>query len=141
MSVASDPSAWVEKARQEVRSARRLLIEPPELEDAAYHVHQAVEKAAKAFLVAAGVRYPRGKGTGHDLDALARLIPGSNPLQRQARSLASLTPWATAFRYPADDPFTAEPPPPKEVVERRLAEVEAFVEAVAAQIASTRTGV
>lgn len=32
------------------RSARHLLLDPPELEDVAFHVHQAVEKAAEAVL-------------------------------------------------------------------------------------------
>ncbi len=140
MRSASDPSAWIEKARQEIRSARRLLIDPPELEDAAYHTHQAVEKAAKAVLIASGVRYPRGKGAGHDLAILADLIPGSNPLRDQAQLLADLTPWATAFRYPADDPLTAQPPPSKSEVEGRLHSVEVFVEDVARRIGPPTPG-
>ncbi|HEX8416477.1 MAG TPA: HEPN domain-containing protein [Methylobacterium sp.] len=137
MSGASDPGEWVEKARQDARSARRLLVDPPELEGAAYHVHQAIEKAAKAVLVAEGIRYPRGKGAGHDLGALAKLIPVTNSLYAQARSLSDLTPWATAFRYPADDPLTAPPVPTKDEMERSLDEAEAFVEAAAQQVAHT----
>lgn len=129
---AQDATAWIRKARQDARSARRLLIDPPEPEDAAFHVHQAAEKAFKAILVAAGIRYPRGRGAGHDLNALAALIPGS--AQAQAHVLADLTPWATAFRYPADDPHTAEPAPDKPEIERRLAAVEAFIAAAEARI-------
>ncbi|MCJ2142270.1 HEPN domain-containing protein [Methylobacterium sp. E-066] len=131
---ASDPREWVRKAQQDTRSARRLLLDPPELEDAAFHVHQAVEKAAKAILVSEGIRYPRGRGAGHDLDALARLIPSSSPFHAQAQQLAGLTPWATAFRYPADDPLTAEPLPAKSELERHLDAAEAFVDAVARQV-------
>lgn len=131
---ASDPGAWVRKAQQDTRSARRLLLDPPELEDAAFHVHQAVDKAAKAILVAEGIRYPRGRGAGHDLDALTALIPSTSPLLVQARQLAGLTPWATAFRYPAEDPHTAEPMPSKEDLERHLDTAEAFVEAVARHV-------
>jgi HEPN domain-containing protein len=47
---ASDPGASIRKAQQDTRSARRLLLDPPELEDVAFHVHQAVGKAAEAVL-------------------------------------------------------------------------------------------
>lgn len=107
-------------------------MDPPELEDAAYHVHQAVEKAILTF---AGVKFPRGNGAGHDLDKLGKLVPVSDALHAQAQNLSDLTPWATAFRYPADDPFTAQPLPTKHDVERRLDEAEAFVDAVVLRIA------
>ena len=134
MSVASHPGDWIEKARQDARSARRLLVDPPELEVAAYHVQQAVEKAIKAVLAAEGIKYPRGKGAGHDLAVLADLIPLADPLHAQALSLSSLTPWATAYRYPADDPMTAEPPPAESDVAHDLTRAEAFVEAVAHRV-------
>ena len=109
--------------------------DPPELEVAAYHVQQGVEKAMKAALAAAGIKFPRGRGAGHDLSALAKLIPVSNSLRNPALDLADLTPWATAFRYPADDPLTAEIPPTKREMERRVSEAESFVDAVALQVA------
>ena len=135
MNNASDPSGWIEKARQDARSARRLLADPAELEPAAYHVQQAVEKALKAALIAEGIKFPRGKGAGHNLAALAGLIPAHLPLHQQAQMLTDLTPWATAYRYPADDPFTAQSLPAKAEIEIRLAEVEIFIGAVAAQVA------
>lgn len=134
MSGASHPSDWIEKARQDARSARRLLVDPPELEVAAYHVQQAVEKAIKAVLAAEGIKYPRGKGAGHDLALLAQLIPLVDPLHDEALSLSYLTPWATAYRYPADDPMTAEPPPTRSDVTHDLVRAEAFVEAVAHRV-------
>ena len=135
MSGKSHPSEWVAKARQDARSARRLLADPPELEVAAYHVQQAVEKAVKAGLAEQGIKYPRGKGAGHDLDALVNLVPVFHPLHAQAQALSDITPWATAFRYPADDPFTAQPLPTKQEIESRLTEAEALIEAVALQAA------
>jgi HEPN domain-containing protein len=135
MSGASDPIDWLNKARQDARSARRLLVDPPELEVAAYHVQQAVEKAIKSYLAAEAIRYPRGGGAGHDLEALASLIPQADPLHIQALSLAYLTPWATAYRYPADDPMTAEPPPARSQIEHDLLQGEAFIEAVARRVA------
>lgn len=134
MSGVSDPHDWIGKARQDARSARRLLADPPEMEVAAYHVQQTVEKAIKALLVARDIPYPRGKGSGHDLDVLARLIPATSPLSVRALVLADLTVWATAFRYPADDPFTAQPLPSQEEVGRRLGDAAAFVEAAAVEV-------
>lgn len=91
MSGASDPSGWIEKARQDARSAKRLLADPAELEPAAYHVQQAVEKALKAALVAEGIKFPRGKGAGHNLAALAGLIPAHLLFHQQAQMLSDLT--------------------------------------------------
>lgn len=135
MSGASDPIDWLNRARQDVRSARRLLIDPPEIEVAAYHVQQAVEKAIKSYLAAEAIRYPRGGGADHDLKALASLILEADPLHVQALSLSYLTPWATACRYPADDPMTAEPPPAGSQIEHDLLQAEAFIEAVAQRVA------
>lgn len=140
MSSVSDPHGWIEKARQDSRSARRLLADPPETEVAAYHVQQAVEKAIKAVLVAHGIPYPRGRGAGHDLNALAGLIPAASALSARARALTDLTVWATAFRYPSDDPFTAQPSPMKGDVEHRLDDAAAFVEAAAVEVLGTPPG-
>jgi HEPN domain-containing protein len=134
VSGASDPRAWIEKAHQDARAARRLLTDPVELEPAAYHVQQAAEKAIKAVLAAACIKIPRDRGTGHNLAILAKLISADDGCRPQAQALADLTPWATAYRYPADDPFTAQPPPTRSEVETRLIEVEAFVAAVAAHV-------
>lgn len=41
------------------------------------------------------------------------------------------------YRYPVDDPMTAEPLPAKSEVERDLDRAEAFVEAVAHRVVST----
>lgn len=134
MSGTSNATDWIGKAQQDARSARRLLIDPPEVEDAAYHLHQAVEKTVKALLIAHDVRFPRGSGAGHDLALLASLIPPKNPLRHHAQRLSDLTPWATAFRYPSDDPVTAQTPPTKQDLDRRLKDVEAFVEAAGRQV-------
>jgi HEPN domain-containing protein len=128
LSDASDPSGWIRKAQQDLRSARRLLIDPPELEDVAYHLQQSVEKAIKAALAAHRRRIPRG-GAGHDVGKLAELIPDER-VKSLARGLSDLTPWATAFRYPVNDPLTAELLPSPDEFERRTFEVEDFVETV-----------
>lgn len=130
----SDPIDWLNKARQDARSARRLLADPSEVEVAAYHVQQAVETAIKSYLAPEAIRYPRGGGAGHDLEALASLIPKADPLHIQALSLAYMTPWATAYRYPADDPVTAEPPLTGSQIEHDLLQAESLIEAVACRV-------
>ena len=91
---------WIVKAGRDLRSARRLYSDtPPLLDTAAYHCQQAAEKALKAFL------------TMHDIPVqktplLAPLVlqcmqrdPEFHALQETAETL---TPFATAFRYPGD---------------------------------------
>ena len=46
---------WFRRARKDLRAAEVLLREGLH-EDAAYHSHQAVEKALKGLLIAYGVR-------------------------------------------------------------------------------------
>ena len=84
--------------------------------------------------MAEGIQYPRGRGAGPDPDALTRLIPIANPFHEQARPLAGLTPWATAFRYPTDDPLTAEPLPTKADLERHVEGAEALAAVVARHV-------
>lgn len=118
--MSSDASGWLEKARDDLDVVRRTLIPMPDvnLKAAAYHLQQAAEKSLKALHVHLGIAYPRGAGRGHDLNVLAAGIPAGHLLHAEALGLAPLTPWATAYRYPADDP-ALEPPPPT------LTEIEA----------------
>ena len=79
----------------------------PEADDwlLAFHTQQAVEKALRAALIANGLDAPRV----HDLRELGRLIETAGiDLPVDQATLASLTPWAAAGRYPElpeDAPF------------------------------------
>lgn len=68
-----------------------------------FHAQQAVEKAAKAVLVLAGVEIPRT----HDLERVLALAEhAGHELPDEVRDAGWLTPWAVEFRYDqATDPL------------------------------------
>jgi HEPN domain-containing protein len=99
----ADTRAWLEKAEQDLRSAKAdLAVEPPILGDAVFHCQQAVEKTLKAFLT----WHDRPFRKTHDLGELGgscvALDVELEPLLRQA---APLTEYAWKFRYPGDLSF------------------------------------
>jgi hypothetical protein len=56
-------------------------------------------------------------------------------LAGDAQVLGALTPWATAWRYPADDPATAAPLPEAAEIKQWAKKVEAFLNAVTVEVA------
>lgn len=121
-----DPRHWLDYAARDAAAAHRLLISPPSLAMAAYAVQQSAEKAIKARLVDLDIAYPRYGGRGHDLAALARLIPDSDATKVIFTNISDITPWATVFRYPSEDPATEIQLVAREV-EDRLRQVEAAI--------------
>lgn len=109
---------WLFKARHDLRSARRLFTdEPPILDTAAYHCQQAAEKALKAFLVLHDIQFSKI----HLLLPLVEQCVDLDPTFAELREAAeTLTPFATAFRYPGD---VLEPEPSDVVEGMRLAEM------------------
>ena len=71
----------------------------PSLAGAAYHCQQAAEKLVKAVLVESRTPFPKT----HDIGALAGLLPENHPLKAKLATLAKLTPYGVAYRYPAED--------------------------------------
>ncbi|HXY57754.1 MAG TPA: HEPN domain-containing protein [Methylocystis sp.] len=132
----SDAYKWVEKSRSDIDVVKRALAPnpAPNLEAAAYHCQQAAEKAVKALLVHLSVAFARGGGKGHDIRILARNIPRKHALYGAAWSLAHLTPWATVFRNPSDDPAAAPPVPSVSDIARELNLNTAFLDQVEAEI-------
>lgn len=121
-----DPRHWLDYAARDAAAARRLLMSPPSLAMAAYAVQQAAEKAIKALLVNLNIAYPRHGGRGHDLAALARSIPESDSMKNIFTDISDITPWATVFRYPSDDPATEIELVAREI-EDRLRQVETAI--------------
>jgi HEPN domain-containing protein len=119
----SDPRSWLEHARSDVVAARRLLP----LLQGAYFIQQAAEKAIKSRLVRLGLSYPRRGGSGHDLLALTALLPDRDPMKSAFAEISTITPWATAFRYPSDDPATQASLTVQEM-EFRLQQVETAIQ-------------
>ncbi len=98
----SDVESWLRKAANDIRGAEvDLAANPPLLEDAAFHCQQAIEKCLKGFL--AWHDQPFRKT--HDLVELGRKCSDINPsLEPLLKSVAPLTEFAWAFRYPGESP-------------------------------------
>ncbi len=89
---------WVEKAEQDLRSARYLLRAPDPFYDmACFHAQQSSEKHLKALLQEFGIRSPRT----HKLDVLANLAAQIGPgIAFRTDDLRWLSEYAVAIRYP-----------------------------------------
>lgn len=90
--------AWLQRAGRDLLVVERALAAAPVLCDAAaYHAHQAAEKALKAVLALHDQPVPRT----HDLVALLTLSQRWEPrLARHLGAAQTLTPYVIAFRYP-----------------------------------------
>jgi HEPN domain-containing protein len=95
---------WYDKSGKDLDMVRRALEPDPDanLEGAAFHIQQAAEKLVKGYLTQIGVVVPRT----HDIGALAAQVPAGDPFKAQFMALDAVTPWATLWRYPPDDPAT-----------------------------------
>jgi HEPN domain-containing protein len=71
---------------------------------ACYLAQQAAEKAIKAALVSAGIRFP----FIHDLAKLRDLVPSGTEVAQLEADLQSLSAWAEAGRYPPEQEATVE---------------------------------
>ena len=91
---------WLQKADHDLLSAERLLRgDPPLLDTAVYHCQQAAEKALKAYLAFKDVPFEKV----HDLTVLVEQCREIESTFGQLMDIAeTLTPYATAFRYPGD---------------------------------------
>jgi HEPN domain-containing protein len=100
--------AWLQKAENDLRSARvGLAADPPLIEDALFHCQQAAEKSIKAFLTAHDTIF----GKTHDLDELASACEKiDTSLTSVLGPARDLTVFAWEFRYPG----SGEAPPESE---------------------------
>lgn len=94
-------SEWAEKAEADYNSAGReyRARKNPNFDAACFFAQQCVEKYFKAWLVEAGIPFPKT----HDLDVLLDLIVPIEPLWEAFRSgVSDLTSFAVVFRYPGE---------------------------------------
>ena len=98
---ATEASRWLAKANDDLTVADIVLKAAHGVNWAAcFHAQQATEKALKALLVLYGIDFPRS----HALERLLALIPADPASIFDGESVAELTPWAVAGRYPEDIP-------------------------------------
>jgi HEPN domain-containing protein len=93
-----EASRWLVFVDEDLHAAEVLMAHrPPVVRGAAFHCQQAIEKMAKAVLVANGADVPKI----HDVEELSWLVRTHDIEMGEAISaFGSLTSWATAARYP-----------------------------------------
>ncbi len=92
---------WLAKANDDLAVASIVLRAQQGANWAAcFHAQQATEKALKAVRVLYGIDFPRS----HALARLLALLPANAQNTFDGESIAELTPWAIAGRYPEDIP-------------------------------------
>jgi HEPN domain-containing protein len=112
---------WLRILDRDLKAARNCLFGPePTEEAAAYHCQQAAEKLVKAVLVSLGTDAP----FSHDIRVLVGRLPPDYPSRDLFEALDRFTPYATAFRYPMDDPMNLPPPPSIAEAALWIAEIE-----------------
>lgn len=123
---------WIEKADEDIASARLLATaEPPLLGIAAYHCQQAAEKLLKAVLVASG----RPVRKTHYLNEHGLAVIEARPdLASLVEPLRPRTTWGFVFRYPSADEELAGPPPCRAEITVVLGQIEALRSAVVASL-------
>lgn len=89
---------WLTKAKRDLGSARRLMEgDEPYYDSAVYHCQQAAEKALKAYMVFNELPFDKT----HNLSVLITISASVDPgFQQLLDAGDTLTPYATAFRYP-----------------------------------------
>jgi HEPN domain-containing protein len=89
---------WLEKARNDWSAARKIFTpDCVELDTAAFHCQQAVEKTLKAYLVSQGINFEKVHDLGRLLDHCASADAEFESLRD---AVEPLTLYAVAFRYP-----------------------------------------
>jgi len=90
--------AWIYKAKNDLKSAQKLLAgDDPIMDTAIYHTQQCAEKALKGYLA---FRNQPLKKT-HDIELLVEFCSKiDSDFEKLYDCSENLTPYATAFRYP-----------------------------------------
>lgn len=123
-----DEHVWLRYAEEDLQTAERMLEGKGfALRWACYLAQQAAEKAIKAALVSAGIRFP----FIHDLDRLRDLMPSGSQVAQLEGDLQSLSRWAEAGRYPPEQEAT------EEEAREAVALARAIVDAVRADVGAS----
>ena len=94
-------AAWLQKADHDLETAERALhAGSPITDTAAYHCHQAAEKALKAFLAS---RFKPLVKTHDLMDLLTRCADSDVRFADWADRISELSAFGTVLRYPSVD--------------------------------------
>ena len=113
---------WFRKGDADLRSAERLL-EGEDIDIAAFHLQQAIEKYLKGYLIGKGWKLRRV----HELEVLLNeSVKLDKNLERFRQLCASATEYYLFERYPYDEPSSLT----KEGLQRQLVQVKELREAL-----------
>ncbi len=96
----ADTQAWLNKSREDMRSAEHgFTASPPLLEDVLFHCQQAAEKVLKAFLTWHDIPFRKT----HSLEEIGQQCVTIDPTMRELLDrVVPLTEYAWKFRYPGE---------------------------------------
>jgi HEPN domain-containing protein len=118
---------WMTRANHDLQAARRLTASDDALLDVAiYHCQQAGEKSVKAWLES---RNQTVRKTHHVADLVREAAAIDGSFATLLTAAAVLTPYASAFRYPAG---AYEPMPTREEFDEALAHAQTIFDFVCA---------
>lgn len=99
------PQEWLSYARSDLALARAEVGEEVYLSALCFHAQQAVEKSIKALLVLHNIDFPKT----HSIERLTDMLPECVSKIDELMEAATLTAFATTFRYPGiEEPVTEE---------------------------------
>jgi HEPN domain-containing protein len=124
------PVDWFRKADTDVQTVEILLVHGGNMEVAAMHIQQAVEKYLKGYLLSTGWELDRI----HDLPALLDEAVACNNAFEQFRVFCETV---NAFYFEARYPFLVEPPPEEEV-RSFLEQTKQLIEFILADFSSSQ---
>ncbi len=113
--------SFIRLAREDLAVARKLAADHPR--HAAFNIEQAAEKLLKAVLSSEGIPF----NAGHQLGALAALLPATHLWRADLATFDEFTSYATALRYPTGGGRMPQEPEEDELLEG-LGRVAALVD-------------
>lgn len=125
-------NSLIKLADEDLTSAK-ALIDKSLGRPAVYHLAQAAEKGARAVCEHDGINV----GTTHNLGQIAALLPPAHPMREIIEDQDYHSPASTRYRYPAPSGRLPQAPD-KEEIQRRIADVTAFLDEVIKYIRSPR---
>jgi len=115
--------SFIALAREDLAVAKKLVTDHPR--HAAFNIEQAAEKLLKAVLSTEKIPF----NAGHQLGALAALLPTDHPWRADLATFDEFTSYATALRYPTGGGRMPQEPDEGELRED-LSRVSALVDEI-----------